>query len=124
MNETLFIFGEWQGSVSFGVEIPQGLKSKATLLEALGMLLGFPDYYGANWDSFEECIRDLSWLPEGAVVIKHIDLPLENDSDLLKIYLEILKDAVAKWSHSEAYSLIVVFPAYFKNRIESLILGA
>ena len=25
--------------------------------------LGFPDYYGKNWDAFDECIRDVSLPP-------------------------------------------------------------
>jgi len=26
-------------------------------------VLQFPWYFGENWPAFDECIRDLSWLP-------------------------------------------------------------
>ncbi|HZT18059.1 MAG TPA: barstar family protein [Dongiaceae bacterium] len=32
---------------------------RSRLLTALGEALSFPDYYGANWDAAEECLRDL-----------------------------------------------------------------
>ncbi len=25
--------------------------------------LGFPAYFGKNWDAFDDCVTDLSWLP-------------------------------------------------------------
>ena len=30
------------------------------LHSTLADALGFPDYYGKNWDAFDECIRDVS----------------------------------------------------------------
>jgi Barstar (barnase inhibitor) len=35
-----------------------GISNKEALLAALGQALGFPVYYGGNWDSAEECLRD------------------------------------------------------------------
>ncbi len=79
--------------------------------------MDFPDYYGVNWDAFLDCIRDLSWLPPGDIVLSHEDLPLEGDSDLVQTHLLVLDYAVKKWSSSKERSLIVVFPAHFKDRI-------
>jgi RNAse (barnase) inhibitor barstar len=39
------------------------------LLGAIGRVLRFPGYYGRNLDALEECLSDLSWLPEGEVVL-------------------------------------------------------
>lgn len=39
------------------------------LLAAIGRELRFPGYYGHNLDALEECLVDLSWLPEGEVVL-------------------------------------------------------
>ena len=60
MDKTPFYFGQWSGSAILVARIPSGLGSKRELLETLGHSLKFPDYYGVNWDAFEECIRDLS----------------------------------------------------------------
>ena len=35
-----------------------GALTKAELHELLYRKLGFPDYYGRNWDAFDECISD------------------------------------------------------------------
>ncbi len=39
----------------------RGVASKPAFLEAFAGALRFPDYFGRNWDAFEECLRDLSW---------------------------------------------------------------
>jgi RNAse (barnase) inhibitor barstar len=44
-------------------------KRRPELLAAIGRVLRFPGYYGHNLDALEECLRDLSWLPEGEVVL-------------------------------------------------------
>ncbi len=39
------------------------LPGKPEFLAAAAAALGFPPYFGGNWDAFEECLADLSWLP-------------------------------------------------------------
>jgi hypothetical protein len=38
------------------------VNDKQTFLQTAGQALAFPDYYGQNWDAFDEMIRDLSWI--------------------------------------------------------------
>jgi RNAse (barnase) inhibitor barstar len=106
------------GSIS---EVPSGIKSKDELLDALVIALRLPDYFGNNWDALEECMRDLSWLPPGDVVISHQDLPLSDDRPALATYLSILSNAVESWRAYGERSLIVVFPAASKSALSALL---
>jgi RNAse (barnase) inhibitor barstar len=36
-----------------------GVKSRTDLQERLADIFSFPDYYGRNWDAFDECIADV-----------------------------------------------------------------
>lgn len=52
---------------SVGVAAPA--EKRAAVLAEIGRALRFPGYYGRNLDALEECLTDLSWLPEGEVVL-------------------------------------------------------
>ncbi|MCB0087382.1 MAG: barstar family protein [Caldilineaceae bacterium] len=45
------------------------IQSKADFLTAVAAVLHFPPYFGHNWDAFEECIQDLSWLSAPGYVL-------------------------------------------------------
>jgi hypothetical protein len=118
-----FIFGPCTHLNGLTVKVPMDIGTKIELLELLGDRLRFPDYYGVNWDAFEECLRDLSWLPERDIVICHLDLPLAGDEASLQTYLHILSDAIAKWTDASPHRLTVIFPAALTSKIEALIDG-
>lgn len=65
------------------------LGDKASLLAALGRVLRFPDYYGANWDALEECLADLSWHSGPLrLLITHADsLPDALRENLVELFL-------------------------------------
>ena len=76
---------------SLTIRIPAGLRSKEKLLGIFAKKLRFPSYFGWNWDAFEECLGDLSWLPaELPITVVHESLPF-GDSENRRIYLEILQ---------------------------------
>jgi len=105
-------------------EMPAGIETKEALLNELYRRLCFPDYFGDNWDALWECIRDLSWLPSGPVVLAHHDLPLAGDVASQKTYLSILRDAVEKrWPvpGQRFRDLVVVFPPHTKEQIAWLL---
>ena len=112
------------GSPALVAEVPAGITTKEALLDELYRRLRFPDYFGDNWDALEECIRDLSWLPAGPVVIRHHDLPLAADVAGQKIYLSILRGAVEKERAvpgQRLRDLIVVFPSRTRDQVAWLL---
>jgi hypothetical protein len=123
MTQEPFIYGD-EGEPRCAVvyaAIPASIVSKQVLIATLDKQLSFPDYFGGNWDAFEECLRDLSWLPTGRVILTHADVPLVNDIPNARIYLAILSGAVGKMSKSEDHALSVVFPVKCREQIEWLL---
>ena len=89
------------------VWIPCTVRSKEKLFGLLSKALRFPNYFGGNWDALEECLRDLSWLPDNAsITIVHERLPF-GEGENRQIYLEILQSA----SHrTDGRSLQIILP--------------
>jgi RNAse (barnase) inhibitor barstar len=57
--------------------------------------LEFPDYFGWNWDSFEECVQDLSWITSNhvALVVLDADGLLPTDDSGFETLISILNRA-------------------------------
>jgi len=66
--------------------------------------LGFPDYFGHNWDAMEECLADLEWLPAKGYVLLITDAQavIPEDEEEYETLLEILSDAGEAWSKGQA----------------------
>jgi hypothetical protein len=67
------------GKLGLGLASLDGaaIADKEALLAALGHVLAFPAYYGANWDAAEECLADLAQRPS-----KGYGLIIERAGDL------------------------------------------
>ncbi|MCP1852169.1 hypothetical protein ACVMIH_001268 [Bradyrhizobium sp. USDA 4503] len=117
--QTLFAFGKDSvpHTTAARADIPGNVADKAALLATLARQLGFPNYFGNNWDAFEECIRDLSWLPHGPVLVVHADVPLVGDPASAMTYVAILNDAANKMARSEGRPLLVAFPPQHRDRV-------
>lgn len=106
---------------AFVARIRGGIRTKQELLATVASELRFPAYFGENWDSLEECLRDLSWLPyHHKIVLFHEDLPLEAAPDDRSIYLDILRSAVESWGPSEPHELCVIFPDVCRSQIDTM----
>ena len=46
-----------------------GIRTKADFYDAVAAALSFPDWFGRNLDALSDCLRDLSWLPDGEHVL-------------------------------------------------------
>lgn len=76
------------------------IHDKAAFLHAFARALHFPAYFGQNWDAFEECLRDLSWLPpaEGRLVLyDDVAALATHQPEAWQVGLAILREAVAFW---------------------------
>lgn len=91
------------------VEVPSELADKDALLSWYAGALGMPQYFGANWDAFDECLRDLSWIKERRLVLYHRGVPLEASPKDQRIYVEVLANAVRDWKPGEGHEVVVAF---------------
>jgi RNAse (barnase) inhibitor barstar len=105
-------------AAGFKVLIPRNVRSKEDLFRALLQEFKFP-YFGANWDALRDCLRDLSWISEDRVVVVHEDLPFLLESEI-KIYLEILSEAVDDWA-GDSKEFLVVFPVGVRGRLREFV---
>lgn len=90
------------------VQIPQGIETKKQLFDILKAGLRFPGSFGNNWDAFDECINDLSWLDETTIVLAHAEFPSLPDQDFVD-YCDILKNAIEEWQSLGTKRFVVVF---------------
>jgi hypothetical protein len=101
---------EFSDDAALVVRVPAGVRSKQKLLAILADKLHFPGYFGWNWDALEECLGDLSWLPQGQrVAIVHDDLPFGSGGDNRAVYQNIL--ASVAQGGAGGHPLRIVFPA-------------
>lgn len=96
------------------------LSTREELFGSIAKQLGFPSYFGMNWDALEECLRDLSWVEARKVVIWHDALPEALGEDELRIYLQVLSSCAKHWTPNKSHELTVIFPASMKMRILNL----
>jgi hypothetical protein len=68
----------------------EGCSDKTGLLERTAAALGFPAWFGGNWDAFYDCLADLGWRQATGWV-----LVLENTGELRRQAPEALDTATA-----------------------------
>lgn len=115
------------GSPALVADVPAGITTTEVLFDELAQRLQFPDYFGANWDALWECIRDLSWLPAGPVVLRHSDVPLADDVPSLRRYVSLLADASQKrWAlpGQVLRDFVIVFPPETEEKVSWLLRSA
>jgi RNAse (barnase) inhibitor barstar len=79
------------------------------LFHEFSSALQFPYYFGENWDAFDECINDLSWLNTHNIVIvitnAGILLQKEEERELRKL-LQIFNDTIAYWKKTGFFKIV------------------
>ena len=90
--------------VVFRVVRGQKARTKPALFDEFAGALQFPLYFGENWDAFDECLADLSWLPGDAYVllfVQSIHLLDKEPADEIQRLLKILEKVAEEWSSSK-----------------------
>lgn len=109
-NKTRFIFSDHlhiEENIFFA-RLAKNICTQEQLLNSLAQCLKFPIYFGFNWNALFDCLKDFHWIEEPVVILMHEKLPQLNESDL-KIYLEILVDAIDHWKSENNLKFEVIF---------------
>ena len=69
--------------------------TRSQLLKNLAAALGFPDWFGDNWDALEDCLTDLSWREAPAYVLLIEDAKPGDD---LGVLIDILRSSAESWA--------------------------
>ncbi|WP_226545657.1 barstar family protein [Bacillus thuringiensis] len=77
--------------------------------------MNFPDYFGGNWNAFDECMNDLSWLKAEQYVIwiSDTDKLLVNDNENFEVLIEILSDTCMEWAEGRECGELITFSTPF-----------
>ena len=82
---------------------------KDAVLAAIAAALGFPDWFGANWDALEDCLTDLSWRKAAPRVIIFTGA---GEGDDLGILLDVLDSAAQYWrERGQPFFAVFLAPA-------------
>lgn len=92
---------ELQGVKVFQID-GKKIHNKKSFLNEIAEKLKFPKYFGFNWDAFNDCITDLSWMNSKGVLI------IFNDSEHFRIASpdewqianNIFLDAIDYWKNN------------------------
>lgn len=78
----------------------KSIEKKEQFLNHAATVMHFPDYFGNNWDAFEECITDFEWMDEAEGFVIHFDhtdnFAAHHESQLETV-IELFQDAVDYW---------------------------
>ena len=93
---------EHRGFAVFSID-GSTVSDKETFLRAAGNAMRFPDYYGANWDAFEECLTDLGWVPARGYVLllDQIDRFARQNPSQWAAAADILRAATDHWQRTD-----------------------
>ncbi len=84
----------------FRIDLREAADMK-TILSEVGAALGFPQWYGANFDALKDCLTDLSWHEAaGYVLIIAGADALHASGAPFRQFNEVLSEAIDEWRSS------------------------
>jgi hypothetical protein len=97
------------------IEAPAGA-GRAGFFEACAQAFGFPDYFGHNWDAFEECLESQEFDEvedlddaDGLLVLwaGWGDLA-EAEPEQFAIAIDVFRDVLAEWEQADLAARVVL----------------
>ncbi|MGW8182626.1 MAG: barstar family protein [Burkholderiales bacterium] len=88
-----------RGSLAWAELDSAAARSKDQFLAACARDLGFPDWFGGNWDALADCLQDRSWQPAPGLVVlwRGASRFAATAPDDFATALEIFRDAATYW---------------------------
>ena len=99
------------------------IHTKADFLSSAAAALSFPDYFGNNWDAFEDCLTDMSWQEARGYVLLLDDFGpfAEHSPDEFHTALEIFKDSAVFWAdRQKAFVVLLRGPSSEKPELPAI----
>ena len=77
-----------------------GCLEKDEMLRRIAQTLGFPNWFGGNWDALFDCLADLSWRPAAGhvLLLEHADLLRQEAPEVFDTAVSILQDVAVYWA--------------------------
>jgi len=77
-----------------------GCVEKDDMLQRIASALGFPSWFGGNWDALFDCLADLSWRPAAGhvLLLEHADRLRQEAPEVFDTAVAILQDVAVYWS--------------------------
>lgn len=75
------------------------VRDKKSFLEKSAHAMKFPDYFGNNWDAFEECVNDLTWTPAPGYILlfQAPERFIKNARSDWETAVDIFSSAIENW---------------------------
>lgn len=88
----------------------EGVKAKEAFLKLAAAKLDFPDYFGENWDAFEDCLTDLSWQQAKGyiILVKSVDGFAATSPDDFATAVDIFNEAAEFWAGQRRVMLVLL----------------
>jgi RNAse (barnase) inhibitor barstar len=76
-----------------------GCFEKADFLDRVSRALGFPAWFGGNWDALFDCLADLGWRPAPGyvLVLEHASKLREAQPEVFDTALLLMDDVASAW---------------------------
>lgn len=98
-------------------------RNKTSFLNTAAETMSFPNYFGRNWDAFEECINDLSWAPARGYVLlyEHMWWFACEHPLAWRTARAILYDACRNWASQNTPFLVLLRQTHGCSGVEAVL---